>query len=146
MNSVFRGEMSGQERRRLAERTRRGREEKRRKGLRAEGLVGMPRGVKFDPVSEEWSYVFPDAERIREVFRLFLAGTWNFREIYRITGVGVRSSASSDISRVLRQALYKGIYRVDRLWKDGKAVPRDYSDIYEMKVITLPLIVNNVSG
>jgi hypothetical protein len=43
MNSVFKGEMSGQERRRLAERTRRGREEKRRRGRRAEGLVGMPR-------------------------------------------------------------------------------------------------------
>ena len=45
---VLRGELAGMERRRIAERTRRGREEKRRKyGIRAEGLVGMPRAVEF---------------------------------------------------------------------------------------------------
>ena len=39
-------------------------------GIRPEGLVGMLRGVTFDKERTTWSYVFPDAERVREVFRL----------------------------------------------------------------------------
>jgi DNA invertase Pin-like site-specific DNA recombinase len=139
MNSVFRGEMSGQERRRLAERTRRGREEKRRRGLRAEGPVGIPRGVNFDLKSGRWSYVFPEAERVREAFRLFLSGMTNMAEIRRRTGLGTEKDPTA-IQRVLRQPLYMGIYRVDRKWRGGKAAPREPHEAHEHVVIDPPLI------
>jgi len=136
---VIRGEMAGMERRNIAERTRRGRDEKRKRGLRAEGPVGMPRGVSFDAETETWSYVFPEAERVREAFRLFLDGVTNFADIRRRTGLGTATD-SNVIQRVLRQPLYSGVYRVDRRWVNGKPVPRTPEDIEEYTVLDPPLI------
>ena len=128
--SVLQGELSGQERRRILERTRRGRERKHREqGIRAEGTVGMPRGVRFDP-KRGWSYVFPEAERVREVFRLWLEkeGSLPFAEIARRTGLGSGSSSNRSwaIRSILRQPLYKGVYRVDRRVR-SRAWARDHS-------------------
>lgn len=142
--SVLQGELSGQERRRIIERTRRGRERKRReRGVRAEGTVGMPRGVRFDRKAG-WSYVFPEAERVREVFRIWLEceGTLPFAEIARRTGIGSGSSANRSwaVRSILGQPLYKGIYRVDRCWQKGRPSPRRPEDTYEHVVLDPPLI------
>lgn len=142
--SVLQGELSGQERRRIIERTRRGRERKRREhGIRAEGTVGMPRGVRFDRRTG-WTYVFPEAERVREVFRVWLEsdGTLPFAAIARRTGIGSGSSANRSwaIRSILRQPLYKGVYRVDRRWQKGRASPRRPEDTYEHVVLDPPLV------
>lgn len=142
--SVLQGELSGQERRRIIERTRRGRERKRReKGVRAEGPVGLPRGVTFNR-QRGWSYLFPEAERVREVFRLWLSaeGTRSFAEIARIGGIGSGSASNRSwaIRGILQQPLYKGVYRVDRRWVDGRPVPRPAEECYEHVVLDPPLV------
>ena len=141
---MIESEIAALERDRIAERTRRGREEKRRQGKRAEGPVGFPRGVTFDREAGKWEYVWPEAERVRAAFRLWLAsdGTLSFREINRRTGLVPPDSAepSAVVSRLLQQPLYAGVYRVDRRWKQGKAVPREPHECYENTVLDPPLV------
>lgn len=48
--------------------------------------------------------------------------------------------ASAAIHRILRQSLYKGVYRVDRRWVNGKAIPLSEDEIEEYEVLTPPLI------
>lgn len=135
--------MSGAERRRLLARTRRGKEEKRRQGRRAEGLVGMPRGVSFDAKTGEWNYVEPEASRVREAYQLLLSGTHNFREIARRIGLAesrADGGLSEAVRTILRQPLYMGVYRVDRRWVKGKAVERAAEERYETVVLDPPLI------
>jgi len=138
-------EIAALERQRIAERTRRGREEKRRQGFRAESAkVGMPRAVQFSHETKTWSYVWPEAEKIRLLFALFLGshGTMSFRELARRTELVPEryGEPSSAVRRVLTQPLYAGIYRVHRKWVNGKAVPRDAAERYEVKVIDEPLV------
>ncbi len=141
---VIRGELAGMERRRIIERTTAGRRRKRRmKGVRAEGPVGMPRGVQFDYDTEKWKYVWPEAEKVREAFRLFLAGVHNLREIHRRTGIGSHKDASASVGRVLRQPLYMGIYRVDRTWEGKRAHPLPPEEIQEHEVLNPPLVPRN---
>lgn len=95
--ALLRGELAGIERRRIIERTTAARRRLRReRGIRAENPnVGMPRGVAFDSDTGTWRYVFPEAEAIRDVFRLFLGGERNLAEIHRRTGVGAPTEPSS---------------------------------------------------
>jgi DNA invertase Pin-like site-specific DNA recombinase len=138
---VLHGYLGGMERRAITERTKAGRRRKRReRGVRAEGPVGMPRGVTFDYTHEKWAYEWPEAEKVREAFRLYLAGIENFREIHRRTGIGSEKDASSSIARVLRQPLYAGIYRVDRIWDGGHATPLPPEQVQEHKVLDPPLV------
>ena len=134
------GHLAGAERDAIARRTRAGRERKRReKGVRAEGGVGMPRGVAFDHKAQEWSYEYPAAEQVRRAFELFLSGETNMTEIGRRIGLGDRSSWA--VRSLLRQPLYCGIYRVNRNWiGGGKGIPRAPEDCYEHTVLDPPLI------
>ena len=113
-------------------------------GVRAEGPVGLPRGVAFDHATRAWTYVFPEAERVREVFRLWLTsdGGLAFAEIARRTGIGEGSAANRSwaVRSILQQPLYRGVYRVDRRWVKGRAVPRDPEDVYEHRVLDPPLV------
>ena len=88
----------------------------------------MPRGVRFTAKTGEWSYDFPEAARVRRAFDLWLEseGTLSYAEIGR--RVGFRGSWA--VQSVLRQPLYKGVYRVDRLWVAGKPEPREPDEIY----------------
>lgn len=138
---VIRGELAGMERRRIIDRTTAGRRRKRReKGVRAEGLVGMPRGVSFSHETQTWSYEWPEAEKIRQVFRLLLGGTHNLAEIHRRTGIGSPREPSSAILRVLRQPLYAGVYRVDRMWHNGRPRRLPENEIQHHEVLSPPLV------
>jgi DNA invertase Pin-like site-specific DNA recombinase len=134
--------MSGSERRRLAARTRRGKEERRRLGRRAEGPVGIPLGVSWDKV-RGWSYVEPDASRVRAAFAALLSGTHNLREIARLSGLD-RGRATNGLSRlvdsVLRQPLYAGEYRPRYRWIRGKRSERPEHERYAVKVLDPPLV------
>lgn len=103
----------------------------------------MPRGVAFQ-TGTGWSYVFPEAARVREVFRVWLEseGTLAFAEIARRTGIGVGSASNRSwaIRSILRQPLYKGVYRVDRRWQKGRASPRRPEETYEHLVLDPPLV------
>jgi DNA invertase Pin-like site-specific DNA recombinase len=141
---VLEAELAALERQRIAERTRRGREEKRRKGLRAEGLVGLPRGVAFDHASGRWSYVPPESLRVRAAFDLWLAsdGTMSFRQIALRSGLVAPeySEPSGAVRRVLSQPLYRGVYRVDRRWSNGRPTPREPNEVHEHVVLDPPLV------
>jgi DNA invertase Pin-like site-specific DNA recombinase len=141
---MLEAELAWLERERIVERTRRGREEKRRKGLRAEGLVGLPRGVGFDHASGQWSYVAPESMRVRAAFDLWFAsdGTMSFRQIALRSGLVAPeySEPSGAVRRVLSQPLYCGIYRVDRRWRNGRPIPRDSNEIHEHVVLDPPLV------
>ena len=150
MLSVLQAELAAYERKQIADRTRRGREEKRRLGQRAEGPLGMPRGVAFDSQTGRWSYLFPVADRVREAFRLFLStdGTLSFAEIGRRVGIQA-GNGSWAVRSLLSQPLYAGIYRVDRRWRrvtgaDGKtrvvATPRKPDEIHEHVVLDPALV------
>jgi DNA invertase Pin-like site-specific DNA recombinase len=151
--SLLRGEMAGIEGRQIRERTKRGREQKRRSGLKAEG-GRLPLGVNFDHKTETWSYDFPDAEKVREVFRLWLQsdGGLPYVEIARRVGLGAGKSAnlSYRVTQILARPLYKGIQRVDSHWVKTldpgtgktrtKRVPRPAHETYENEVLDPPLI------
>ena len=141
---VIHSELSAAERRNIARRTRAGRERKRREhGVRAEGPVGLPRGVLYSKEAG-WRYDWPEAERIREVFALFLGGTTNLAEIARRVGIAHKGQSNSEswaIRSILTQPLYKGVYRVDKRWVGrGRWVPRAPEDCYEHVVLAPPLI------
>ena len=139
---LLRGWMSDSERSLIRDRLRDGRERKRRLGRRAEGPVGLPRGVTFEREAG-WRYVEPEASRVREVFRLYLSGLGNLREIARATGLArgrASNGLTSSVLSVLRQPLYMGIYRVDRRWKDGSPTPRPPEDCHEHVVLDPPLV------
>lgn len=137
--SVINTELSAAERRNIVRRTSAGRERRRReKGWKAEGgQVGVPRGVEFDHEAKKWRYVYPEADRVKRAFEIFLSGETNLAEIARRVGL----KGSDSIFRILSQPLYKGVYRVDRKWLGGgRWVPRDPEDCYEHEVLTPPLI------
>lgn len=141
---VLRGELAAMERRAITDRTMRGRRRKRReRGVRAEGPVGMPRGVRFDYDAERWEYVWPEAARVRRAFELFLTGERNLAAIARKTGIGSGSEPSGAIRRVLSQPLYTGIYRVDRTWEGRRehALPPD--QVQEHEVLNPPLVTRS---
>lgn len=129
-------EMAHLERERIRERTMRGRDLKRARGIRAEGGVGLPFAVAFDHEREEWSYEFPQADQVREVYRLFLGGETNFREIARHCGVGANSNHSQQVRNILSQPLYKGVYRKDRSWKRSPHPTKPGS--YRIEMTKLP--------
>lgn len=152
--SILRGEIGGMERRKIAERTRRAREEKRRLGLKAEGQ-GLPRGVCFDHETKKWSYGPPEVmSKVQDVYRLWLKheGALPFAKIAVKVGLGSGKSSnrSGVVHSILRQPLYKGVYQVDRHWvkerdaKTGKLrtrpVPREDWETYENVVLDPPLI------
>ena len=142
--SVIRGELAGMERKKIIERTKAGRRRKRReRGVRAEGLVGMPRGVTFSHDTGEWSYVWPEANSVREAFRFFLAGERNLAEIGRQTGIGTTNCLSQAVRSVLTQSLYRGVYRVDRVWDGGKPTKLPEKEVQEHAVLDPPLIDPN---
>jgi DNA invertase Pin-like site-specific DNA recombinase len=137
--SVLQGEIGAAERESIRQRTMAGRRKKRRHGVRAEGLVGMPRGVRFDSATQRWEYVFPEASQVKKCFALFLNGTTNLAEISRRTGIGA-TERSSAILRILRQPLYAGIYRVDRTWEQKRMRRLPPDEVQEYTVVDPPLI------
>lgn len=137
--------MSGAERRRLLARTRGGKEKRRREGRRAEGdgVRWMPLGVRFDFASGAWSYVEPEASRVRTAYAAFLGGVTSLRAVARASGLDHGRAAgglSSLMLSVLRQPLYRGAYRVDRRWVKGRAMPRAPEEVYEVQVLEHPLV------
>lgn len=138
--SLITGHLAGAERDAIARRTSAGRERVRReKGWRAEGGTNaMPRGVLFDHATKRWSYT-DEAVVVRRAFDLFLSGESNLTEIGRQIGIGNRKAFA--IASMLRQHLYRGVYRVDRKWlKGGRWVPRAPEDCYEHEVLDPPLV------
>src|SRR5687767_1297161 len=76
--------LGGIERRQMKKKIWAAKEEKRRRGELAQGYVCLPRGVAY--FSTGFHYT-PDAERIREAFRLSLTGEETYNAIGKAVGI-----------------------------------------------------------
>jgi len=138
--------MSGRERTDLKKRIWQIKEEKRRKGELGQSKIVLPFGVDYNYETQQWSYT-PDAQRVKEAYRLFLTGLTNYREIARRVAMSPRT-----VGNVLRNPIYKG-WRIidekrDSSWRvspngrqfDRKKVKRAPEDVIRVQVFTEPLV------
>lgn len=98
--------LGGIERRQMKKKIWAAKEEKRRRGELAQSWVCLPLGVAYD--SNGFHYT-PDSERIKEAFRLFLAGNETYASIGKVVGIRPLS-----LRLMLRNPIYTGWRVVDQ--------------------------------
>lgn len=123
------------------------RETKRRRGELAQSRICLPFGV--DNSKNQWWYT-PDAERIREAFRLVLSGETSYFEIGKKVGITPQS-----LAYMLRNPIYTGWRVIDKKrdmtpagkypTKDGRqgdrrTIQRAPDEVIRVRVIDDPLI------
>ena len=97
---------AGVEREEIRERVWGAKEAKRRQGENPQSEITLPYGVGYKR-NLGWSYT-PSAEKVREAFRLLLAGDISYNDIGRRTGI-----ASSAVRIILRNPIYTGWRIID---------------------------------
>ncbi len=102
---AIRAAMAGVERSEILERIWSAKESKRRAGGFAQSWKCLPYGVTFN---EKWSYT-PEAENVREAFRLLLTGELTYSDIGRQVGIDQYS-----LRVILRNPIYTGVRVVDK--------------------------------
>lgn len=102
---TIRAAIAGMERTEILERIWTAKETKRREGGFAQSRVCLPFGVAFDG---HWHYT-ADAERVRESFRLFLAGHTSYASIARHVGI-----EAFNLRNILKNPIYTGWRVVDK--------------------------------
>lgn len=103
INGGMRAMMGGIERRELVKKMWRIKETKRREGGFSQGRICLPFGVDYP-----WRYT-PDAEKIREAFRLLLSGDTSYASIGRKVNIDPYS-----LRIMLRNAIYTGWRVIDK--------------------------------
>lgn len=130
---TIRAAIAGMERTEILERIWNAKEEKRKAGGFAQGKVCLPFGVCYD--ENGWSYT-GDAERVREGFRLLLAGDTSYSSVGRQVGVDPYS-----LRVILRNPVYTG-WRVITTRRDpsasGKYKTKDGRQGDRRKIARLP--------
>lgn len=139
--------LGGIERRQMKKKVWAAKEEKRRRGELAQGYVCLPFGVGYDG---KQFYYTPDSERIKEAFRLFLAGGETYNSIGKAVGIRPLS-----LRNMLRNPIYMGwrviekkrdlspagLYpRKNGRQADRRKVKRAAEEIIRVQVIDEPLI------
>lgn len=96
--------IGGIERSEMLQKSWNAREEKRRRGEFAQSKVCLPFGVDYDPSKgkDGWSYT-PDAERVKEAFRLVLAGDTSYWSISKRVAIPPRA-----VGYILKNPIYTG--------------------------------------
>lgn len=145
---AIRAAMAGMERSEILERVWSAKEEKRRAGGFAQGRIALPFGVDYKE-GQGWRYT-ADAEKVREVFRMFLSGETSYWNIGRALNL-----APTNIKVFLRNPIYTGWRVIDkkrdmassarRTRKGGRQgdrpkIKREPDEIIRVKVITEPLV------
>ncbi len=137
--------MAGDEKERIKNRMRTGKETRRRAGLCPDSDKTLPTGVTFDKETKKFKYN-ADAEKVRKCFEIVLNGG-NFRDCERATGIRHRT-----VSNLLRNRIFMGerVYEWERgkekyHSKDGrqserKKVRRPQERVIVVKAIDSPLI------
>lgn len=101
---TIRAAIAGMERSEILERTWAAKEEKRRAGGFPAGRNCLPYGVDYDG---KWSYT-PAAEKVREAFRLILAGDTSYVSVAQRVGLTAHRTR-----RILRNPIYTGWRVID---------------------------------
>ena len=146
---TIRAAIAGLERSEIAERVASAKEQMRREGRWPNSERVLPFGVGYDRKTQTWHYT-PAAERVREVFRRFLAGDTNYDGLARILGTS-RGTARN----ILQNPIYTGWFVYDekrdpspaakRLRADGRhgdrrKMPRAPEDVIRVRVIEEGLV------
>lgn len=148
---TIRAAIAGMERTEILERIWSAKEEKRRRGEFAQSRVCLPFGVDYDlsKGKDGWSYT-PDAELVRECFRLVLAGETSFYAIGHQLGL-----KPFNVRNYLKNPIYTGWrvidqrrdpspgakqYRKNARQGDRKKVNRAPDEIIRVQVIKEPLV------
>lgn len=95
--------IAGEEREAIRERMMGGKEALRRQGRWAAGLHQLPFGVAYDQKTYKFSYK-PEAEKVREIYRRFLAGDQNYDALSDYLGM-----ARGTARNILEHSIYKGV-------------------------------------
>jgi DNA invertase Pin-like site-specific DNA recombinase len=137
---VLRGELGGMERRAIARRANRVKEELRKAGRHVQGPSSLPLAVAYRLERDEaggvrpvWSYTWPEAGIVRRLFAEVLAGERNFARLARTLGLD-----RTRVKDLLRNPIYAGRrrYALRRIGK--RCVPR--TDPLEVTVFAEPLV------
>ncbi len=106
MGSI-RAAIAGLERSEILERVWAAKEEKRRRGELAQGQVVLAFGVGYE--AGRGFYYKPEAERVREIYRQFLAGNHNYQNLAKLVGVTPRG-----LHLIMRNPIYTGWRVIDK--------------------------------
>jgi len=143
----LRAAMAGIERTEMLEKIWAAKEAKRRAGGFAQARICLPHGVTFD--NGQWSYT-PEAEQVRQAFKLLLSGELNYYELGRQVGI-----EPYNLRVILRNPIYCGWRVIDKkrdtsaaarkTKADGKQgdrpkIMRAPEDVIRFKAIDPPLI------
>src|ERR1019366_7291163 len=113
---TIRAAIAGLERTEILERIWTAKEEKRRRGELAQSKIVLPWGVGYE--KGQGFYYKPEAERVREAFRRFLAGDQSYVQLAKLVGVTPRG-----MHLILRNPIWTG-WRVINKKRDISAAGR----------------------
>ena len=145
---TIRAAIAGMERSEILERVFSAKEEKRRRGELAQSSVVLPFGIGYKP--EAGFFYKPEAERVREAFRLFRSGEQSYSKLAKMVGVTPRG-----MHLILRNPIWMG-WRVidekrdtssagryasaDGRQADRRKIPRSPDEVIRVQVIDKPLV------
>ena len=145
--TMVRAGVAGKERKEMLERAWSAKEEKRKRGELAQSKIVLPFGVGYEAGK---FYYKPEAERVREAFRRFLAGEQNYSTLARYVGVTPRG-----MHVIMRNHIWTGWRVIDKKrdpssagrysgqdgrQADRRKIRRKEEDIIRLQVIEEPLI------
>ncbi len=142
---TIRAAMAGNELSVIRERMMGGKEAMRRAGRWAAGRSSLPFGVDYDRAEHKFFYK-PEATKVREVFRRFLAGETNYDSLSHFLGM-----ARGTVKNVLRNPIYTGWLVYDEKrdltcagkragTRDRRKIARAAEETYRHKVIAEGLV------
>lgn len=147
---TIRAAIAGMERSEILERIWSAKEEKRKAGKFAQSKVCLPFGVGYEE-SRGWFYT-SESERVKEAFRMLLAGETSYKELGQALGIDQYS-----LRLILRNPIYTGWRVIDKRrdpspgarkvtadgrQKDRPKIKRAPEDVIRVKVIETPLITD----
>lgn len=145
---TVRAALAGLERMEILERVWTAKEEKRRRGELAQSSVVLPWGVGYD--TKTGFFYEPEAERVAEAFRRFLAGEQSYQKLAKLLGVTPRG-----MHVILRNPIWTGWRVIDKKrdstsagryaskngrQSDRRKIARSPEDVIRVKVIDQPLV------
>jgi DNA invertase Pin-like site-specific DNA recombinase len=145
---TIRAAIAGLERTEILERVWTAKEEKRRRGELAQGKIVLPWGVGYE--SARGFYYKPEAHKVHEAFRQFLAGNQSYQKLAHLLGVTPRG-----MHIIMRNPIWTGWRLIDKKrdtspagryvrlngrQADRRKIARADEDIIRVRVIHEPLI------
>ena len=148
---TIRAAIAGMERTEILERVWSAKEEKRRRGELAQSPIVLPFGVGYE--DGKGFYYKPEAERVREAYRQFLAGNQSYAQLAKMVGVTPRG-----MHTILRNPIWMGWRVIDKKRDlsgagkytgvngrqvDRRKIDRPADEVIRVQVIEVPLITQD---